>query len=73
MQFTVTEQLKRRENAILVGVLLPEGEFNPDDPLDEIRGLAKTAGLQVSSWLLQKRQRPDIATYIGSGKVDEQG
>ncbi len=71
MQFTVTEQLKRRENAILVGVLLPEGEFNPDDPLDEIRGLAKTAGLQVSSWLLQKRQRPDIATYIGSGKVDE--
>jgi len=71
VQFTVTEQLKRRENAILVGVLLPDGEFNPDDPLDEIRGLAKTASLQVSGSLLQKRQRPDIATYIGSGKVEE--
>ena len=71
VQFTVTEQLKRRESAILVGVLLPEGEFNPDDPLDEIRGLAKTASLQIKGSLLQKRQRPDIATYIGSGKVEE--
>jgi GTP-binding protein HflX len=71
VQFTVTEQLKRRERAILVGVLLPEGEFNPDDPLDEIRGLTKTAGLQVAGSLLQKRQRPDIASYIGSGKVEE--
>ena len=47
-----TERLDRREKCILVGVLLPEGDFNPDDPLDEIRGLAKTAGLVVAGTVL---------------------
>jgi GTP-binding protein HflX len=65
------ERLGRRERAILVGVVLPGGEYNPDDPLDEIRGLAKTAGLDVVGTMLQKRQQVDIATYIGSGKVEE--
>jgi GTPase len=66
-----TERLDRREKTILVGVLLPGSELTPDDPLDEIRGLAKTAGLIVVGSMLQKRQQVDIATYIGSGKVDE--
>lgn len=61
----------RREKAILVGVILPGGDHHPDDPLDEIRGLAKSAGLIVAGSLIQKRQTPDIATYIGSGKLDE--
>ena len=56
---------------MLVGVILPRAEVNPDDPLDEIRGLAKTAGLVVTGSMLQRRQQPDIATYIGSGKVEE--
>jgi len=66
-----TERRDRREKAILVGVLLPDSAKNPDDPLDEIRGLARTAGLVVVGTLLQRRQQVDIATYIGSGKVDE--
>ncbi|MGP0070095.1 MAG: GTPase HflX [Isosphaeraceae bacterium] len=61
----------RRERAILVGVLLPHSDATPDDPLEELRGLAKTAGLQIVGSLLQKRQQIDIATYIGSGKVEE--
>ena len=61
----------RRERAILVGVLLPHSDVTPDDPLEELRGLAKTAGLQIVGNLLQKRQQIDIATYIGSGKVEE--
>ncbi len=69
--FTISGQIHRRERAILVGVLLPQGEFNPEDPLDEIRGLAKTAGLFIVGSLLQKRPQPDIASYIGSGKVEE--
>ena len=48
-----------------------ESDISPDDPLDEIRGLAKTAGLVVAGSMLQKRPQPDIATYIGSGKVEE--
>ncbi len=70
-ELKTTERLGRRERAILVGVLLPDGEFNPDEPLDEIGGLARTAGLQIVGSLTQKRVQPDIATYIGSGKVVE--
>jgi GTP-binding protein HflX len=66
-----TERADQREKTILVGVLLPDGDFNAEDPLDEIRGLAKTAGLIVVGSLIQRRYQPDIATYIGSGKVDE--
>ncbi len=68
------ERSGRRERAILVGVILPLPHRNdppPDDPLDELRGLAKTAGLHVVGTLLQKRPQIDIATYIGSGKVEE--
>lgn len=68
---TLSGQIKKREKAILVGVLLPGGTYNPEDPLDEIRGLAKTAGLGIVGSLMQKRQQIDIATYIGSGKVEE--
>jgi GTP-binding protein HflX len=65
------DQLNRREKTILVGVLLPGGNYNPDDPLDELRGLAQTAGVTVVGSMLQKRPQVDIATYIGSGKVEE--
>jgi GTPase len=66
-----TERLDRWEKTILVGVLLPDRDVSPDDPLDEIRGLAKSAGLAVVGSMLQKRQQVDVATYIGSGKVEE--
>ncbi len=66
-----TEPLGRREKTILVGVILPNREVSPDDPLDEIRGLARTAGLIVVGSMLQKRQSIVPGTYIGSGKVAE--
>jgi GTP-binding protein HflX len=65
------ERSGRQERAILVGVILPHRDVTPDDPLDELRGLAKTAGLMVVGSMLQKRHHIDIATYIGSGKVEE--
>ena len=49
----------------------PAPTQTPDDPLEELRGLAKTADLNVVGEMLQKRHQIDIATYIGSGKVDE--
>lgn len=70
-QLKSTERLDRREKTILVGVLLPDVDINPDDSLDEVRGLAKTAGLIIVGSLIQRRREPDIATYIGSGKVEE--
>ena len=70
-QLKSTERLDRREKAILVGVLFPNGDYNADDPLDEIRGLAKTAGLVIVGSMLQRRAEIDVTTYIGSGKVGE--
>ncbi|MHC5543057.1 GTPase HflX, partial [Singulisphaera rosea] len=71
IEYKSTDRLDRREKTILVGVLLPGAEINLDDPLDEIRGLAKTAGLIVVGSMLQRRHQVDIATYIGSGKLEE--
>ncbi len=59
-----------REAAILVGVLLPDRP-SYDEPLDELAGLAETAGARVVAELTQRRNAPDAATYLGKGKVDE--
>ena len=56
---------------MLVGVVLPGSTADPRDPLGELSSLAKTAGARVVGQILQKRQRPDPGTYVGSGKVVE--
>ncbi|MDB5291600.1 MAG: hflX [Phycisphaerales bacterium] len=56
---------------MLVGVILPGSNADPRDPLGELGSLAKTAGAKVVGQVLQKRQKPDSGTYIGSGKAIE--
>lgn len=58
------------EPAILVGVIRPDDRF-PGDPLDELAGLATTAGARIVGQLTQRREVPDKTTYLGKGKVDE--
>jgi GTP-binding protein HflX len=58
------------EAAILVGVLLPNAEAH-GDPLEELEGLATTAGSRIVGQMTQRRQSPDMTTYLGKGKVDE--
>ncbi len=60
-----------QEKAVLVSCLLPGQDIDPHDPLGELRALVDTAGAVVADQLLQQRQRPDPATYIGKGKVQE--
>jgi GTP-binding protein HflX len=60
-----------REKAILVSVALPDRPWLTDDPCDEIRGLAETAGAAVVGELTQKRHDINLTTYIGSGKLKE--
>ena len=60
----------RLEKAMLVSVALPRRPFH-DDPLDELRGLAETAGAVVVGGLTQKRGDVVPATYIGKGKLAE--
>lgn len=59
-----------RESAILVGVLL-DGQSLLEDPLDELDGLARTAGARVVGRMIQRREAPDKTTYLGKGKVEE--
>ncbi len=59
-----------REKAILVRVILPE-QIVGEDPLEEITGLTKTAGARIASGLVQRRETPDVATFLGKGKVQE--
>ncbi|MFO0962910.1 MAG: GTPase HflX [Phycisphaerales bacterium] len=61
----------RAEPAILVGVHLPGDEGNADDPLDELRALAETAGVRAVGSLVQRRAAPRGKTYLGKGKVEE--
>ena len=66
------EQLKvHAQRAILVGVIDPREQRGKEKALDEIRGLIETAGAEVVGTLLQMRDKPDIGTYIGSGKLEE--
>jgi len=59
------------ERAVLVGVLLPNDGLDPHDPLGELRALADTAGAEVVDEIVQKRAKPDAATYLGKGKLNE--
>ncbi len=67
-----TERLQSvaREKSILVRIILPE-HSEGGDVLDELEGLAKTAGAKIVGQLTQRRDKPDASTYLGKGKVDE--
>ena len=59
------------ERAFLVSVALPERPWVTADPLEELRGLATTAGAVVVGGLTQRRERINPGTYIGAGKLTE--
>lgn len=61
----------RSERALLVSVELPTRPWVGDDPLDELRGLATTAGATIVGGLTQRRLEINPASYIGAGKLQE--
>ncbi len=71
MELTRTEMSVRRERAVLVSVALPKRPWVGTDPLDELTGLATTAGAVIVGGLLQRLQQIHPATYVGKGKVAE--
>ncbi len=71
-----------RERAVLVGleltssgqrsrVLTDSSTFNSEESLQELATLARSAGAEIVDQIIQRRDRPDAATLIGSGKVQE--
>ena len=70
---TVLAQSAAQERAVLVCVKLgndPE-QWPVQESLQELASLARTAGAIVVDTLYQQRRKPDTATFIGKGKVEE--
>ena len=71
----------RMERVVLVGLDLPRpaasaasapgAAQDAETSLAELAALAETAGSQVLDALIQRREHPDPATYLGSGKARE--
>lgn len=61
----------RLEQVVLVGVWTEGTAEEAERSLRELAALAETAGALVLDGVIQRRDRPDPATYIGSGKARE--
>ena len=60
------------EKAVLAGVDFGKRqEWTIEESLEELAQLAKTAGAEVVSSFIQNRDKPDTATFLGKGKVQE--
>jgi GTP-binding protein HflX len=61
----------RLEKVVLVGVWTEGTAQDAENSLKELAALAETAGSEVLDGLIQRRDKADPATFIGSGKVME--
>ncbi len=53
-----------KERALLIGI-------ESEESMEELKELAFAAGIEVSEIVLQKKDRADTATYLGSGKLED--
>lgn len=60
----------RLEKVVLVGIYATDVE-DAENSLHELAALAETAGSEVLDGMLQRRDMPDPATYLGKGKAKE--
>src|SRR5437764_12753088 len=62
----------RRETVVLVGVAIPPVSVDEAEAsLEELAALADTAGADEADRVLQRREEPDPATFVGKGKAQE--
>ncbi|GAA4815863.1 GTPase HflX [Tomitella cavernea] len=67
----VEQRQLRLERVVLVGVWTEGTAAQAETSMAELAALAETAGSTVLEALIQRRDRPDASTYIGSGKAAE--
>jgi GTPase len=77
-QGTVTAQAAAARDAVAGSGGAPKSdgrpsipEFDAEESLAELRTLAESAGARVVGEILQRRDRPDPATLVGAGKLEE--
>jgi GTP-binding protein HflX len=75
---TVTAQAAAARDAVALASGVPKSngkpsipEFDTEESLAELRTLAESAGASIAGQILQRRDRPDPATLIGAGKLEE--
>jgi GTP-binding protein HflX len=62
----------KRERIVLVGVAIPPASLDEaETSLDELAALVDTAGADEAERVLQRRDSPDPATFVGAGKAAE--
>ena len=61
--------ITEKEQALLLSV--DTGEFDAQASIDELEQLAYTAGAEVVGKVIQKRETPEAATFLGYGKIAE--
>ena len=62
---------QEKERVVLVKVMTDKNEGAALASLEELWRLVETAGGEVAARMIQQKDHPDVATYIGSGKVKE--
>ena len=60
-----------RERVLIVQVDF--GNLDLDEAIEEVRMLAESAGADVADVMTCRRDRPDVALFVGSGKAEEIG
>ncbi len=71
MPRTIHSTARVADRAYLVAADVPGGLLPASESLQELAELARTAGADVVGWTSQKLEHPNVATYIGKGKVEE--
>src|ERR1700710_544546 len=62
----------KQERAVLVGVITPhQTDEQTKEYLEELQFLVETAGAETVKIFTQKLQRPDRATFVGSGRLED--
>ncbi len=62
---------QEKERVVLVKLMTDKNEGAALASLEELWRLVETAGGEVAARMIQQKDHPDPATYIGSGKVKE--
>jgi GTP-binding protein HflX len=66
------QAVQQEERAVIVGLITKEQtERQVQEYLDELVFLAETAGAPIIKRFTQKMARPDRATFVGKGKLEE--
>ena len=65
------EEIRQEQKERVILIAVAERQEEAEESLDELEELAKTAGAETAARVIQIRETPHPATYIGKGKVDE--